>query len=139
MANVIIYDKDASPKRVIKYLISVNTPDYSGRPDVLVNPVLPGGDIKYWKVVDSSVVEMTQEEKDAIDSAEAAALLSSQRVGAKSKLDGMVPEHLVLRAAMGIIKEEVNILRDLHSLAPRTLAQLKTAIKNKIDSGDVDE
>lgn len=57
------------------YKISVNTPDYS---DViwLHNPDLSGvSEVaqKYWKVVDDTVVEMDQTEKDAVDAAEAAA------------------------------------------------------------------
>lgn len=53
------------------YLTSVHTPDY----DVetwLRNPDLSGLDgvaQRYWKVVDDTVVEMTQGEKDAVDAA----------------------------------------------------------------------
>lgn len=84
-------------------------------------------------------VEMTQIEKDAVDVVDASAILSSQRNGAKSRFNGMNPESLAFRATMEIIRDEINILRSLHGLPPRTLSQLKTAIKNKIDSGDIDE
>ncbi len=39
MANVLIFDEIT--KKLIEYKKSVNTPDYSWRPDVLVNPVIP--------------------------------------------------------------------------------------------------
>lgn len=50
-------------------LYSVNTPDYPVE-SWLINPDLSGvsgAPEKYWKVVDDSVVEMTQEEKDAVN------------------------------------------------------------------------
>lgn len=65
MANVIIYN--VNTKRVLEYIKSVNTPEYSSRADVVVNPDLPNGDIKYWLVKDGIVVEATQVEKDLID------------------------------------------------------------------------
>jgi len=38
----------------------------------------------------------------------------------------------MLKAFAEIIMDELNILRDQHGLAPRTMAQLKTAMKNKL-------
>jgi hypothetical protein len=67
MANVIIYDEATGA--VKSYLKSVHTPTYSSRSDVLVNPTLPETDLKYMKVSGGVVVEMTQEEKDAVDAA----------------------------------------------------------------------
>ena len=65
MSNIIIYDTNTN--KVIEYLKSVNTPDYDGRNDVVINPSIPSIEMKYWKH------EMTQAEKDAVDQAEAQA------------------------------------------------------------------
>jgi len=68
MANILIYDEVT--KQAKEYLISVNTPDYSSRSDVLVHPDMPNAPLKYIKVENGLAVEMTQAEKDAIDLAE---------------------------------------------------------------------
>ena len=41
-------------------------------------------------------------------------------------------ERRLLRAFAEVVKDEINILRGQHGLADRTLAQLRTAIKNKV-------
>ena len=41
-------------------------------------------------------------------------------------------ERRLLRAFAELVMDELNTLRALHSLAPRTFAQLRTAIKNKV-------
>lgn len=79
-ANILQYDPTDTvvPNRVLKYMTSMNTPDYLSDPND-VNTPLPGylihPDIslldgipkKYWKVQDGLVVEMTQAEKDTWD------------------------------------------------------------------------
>jgi len=45
---------------------------------------------------------------------------------------------MITRALALVVLDEVNILRSQHALAPRTAAQLKGAIKNKITSKDAD-
>ena len=69
MANVILFKPNQQPQ----YLTSVNTPDYSSDPDVIVEPDLSsvsGVPIKFWKRSGNTVVEMTQAEKDAIAASE---------------------------------------------------------------------
>jgi hypothetical protein len=44
----------------------------------------------------------------------------------------------ILRAILLVIMDELNILRALHSLAPRVASQIKTAVQAKINSGDSD-
>jgi hypothetical protein len=44
----------------------------------------------------------------------------------------------VLRAVLLVIMDELNILRNLHSLPPRIATQIKTAVQQKINSGDSD-
>jgi len=117
---------------------------------------------KYLKIVNSLAAEMTQAEKDAVDAALAAENVTTVRTGAKNKIVGFAIDQVILRALADVIKDEINIMRqrdrdrsadvaaavslaDLKtrwalrsSLDDRTLAQLKTAINNKIDSGSVD-
>jgi hypothetical protein len=72
MSRIVIYSP-AGPivsNRVTAYLLSANTPDFDGEPNKLVNPDLTSvADVlqKYWKVDTGTVVEMTAEEKIAID------------------------------------------------------------------------
>jgi hypothetical protein len=64
MANVL-------NKTSLQYLESVNTPDYPPA-DWMINPDLSavaGVRQRYWKIVSGSVVEMSQAEKDAVDTA----------------------------------------------------------------------
>jgi hypothetical protein len=71
MSNVLIFDPVNG--NAIQYLLSVNTPDYEGKPGNLINPDMIGIEsvpIKYIKVVDSLPVEMTAEEKAFVDAAE---------------------------------------------------------------------
>lgn len=103
-----------------------------------VNNLISTVGLKYLKVVGGVVTEMSQAEKDAIDTAEANAAEASVRDGAKQGLAGFNSNPLLLRALADIIKDEINILRAEHSLPDRTLEQLKTAIENRIDSGNVD-
>ncbi len=68
MADII--NRTANAKGTYKYQQSVNTPDF---PTItwLINPDLSGVSGvpgKYWKVVGETVVEMTQPEKDFVDS-----------------------------------------------------------------------
>jgi hypothetical protein len=154
---------------VAAYLPSGNTPDYLGNPDALINPdVSTVQDIvprKYWQGNrgGNSVLEMSQADKDTYD----AWFLSEQdaavRGSAKDLLNGQDSVPLEQRAFADIAKDENNIIRlwtrdfkdvvaaannltdmkagvaGLPTLADRTLAQLKSAIQNRIDDGTVDE
>lgn len=56
-----------------QYLTSVNTPDYEGNPDAIINPdisAVQNVPLKFWKRVGNTIVEMSQAEKDAIAAAE---------------------------------------------------------------------
>lgn len=62
----------------LEYIKSTNTPDY---PTAIVNPdltALQGVPIKYWKILNGQVVEMTQSEKNAVDTAEATELSTAK-------------------------------------------------------------
>jgi hypothetical protein len=70
MSNIIIYDQATGA--VKQYLESVNTPDYQGKPGVLVNPditVLKTVPMEYVKVAHDALEEMTVAEKAAVDAA----------------------------------------------------------------------
>jgi len=143
MANIVIYDPaDALvPGRVTQYLPSVNTPDYDSVVDKIVSPDLTavaGVPLKYWVEKNGDIEEMSVPQKAAIDDAEAAERDLGIRSDAKENLDVLNSPGLVLRALADVIKDEINILRAEHGFADRTLVQLRTAIKNKVDSGDAD-
>ena len=93
---------------------------------------------QHIKIVANSPEEMTSQEKTAVNDAMASAQTLSIRNGAKSQLDGFGDVSLYQRAFADILKDEINILRAQHGLAPRTLTQLKNAIKNRVDDGSVD-
>lgn len=165
MADIVRYSTSSTPNPITEYRQSVNTPEFEGQANVLVNPNLSavaGQPVKYWKHVAGAIQLMTQGERDAVDAALASAALSAARVSAKDQIIGTIPLPILLRALADILKDEINILRGwtvsfkaevaasasladlktrvatLSTLDDRTLAQLKTAIRNRIDSGDVD-
>ena len=99
MAVIVVYDEGASPEAVLEVHPSANTPDYSGRTDVVVNPDLSGVAAvlrKYWKHVTGSIVEMTQGEKNAVDAAEVAAADESDRLTARDLITTRGIKHLLL-------------------------------------------
>lgn len=110
-----------------QYFQSVNTPDYPTI-DWIINPDLSavtGFDSKYWIITGDVVTLMSQAERDAVDAAD----LEAARDGIVNILDGTEE---ILRAFASVMVDEINILRANHSLPDRTLAQLKTAIRNKM-------
>lgn len=66
-----------------------------------------------------------------IDAATAAAKVTAQRTSNKDRFDG----DRVFKAFAELLIDELNALRTLHSLPDRTFAQLRTAIRAKIDAG----
>lgn len=118
--------------------------------------------LRYWKHSAGSIVEMTALEKSAVDAEIESAFDARVRTSAKAILVGFSDNPLLMRAFADIIKDEINILRGwitafkvevaaavtltdlrnrvatLPATPDRTLAQLKTAIENRIDSELVD-
>lgn len=70
--DIAIFDPNSQPvpNQVKQYLRSVNTPYYYGRDDIVIMPTMPHYNLKFLKVKNGQVVEMTQAEKDAIIQAE---------------------------------------------------------------------
>ena len=60
------------------------------------------------------------------------------REGAKNIIDANAKDSVLMRALILILIDEFNILRAKHGLPSRTIEQLKTAIKSRIDNGDAD-
>lgn len=82
------------------------------------------GPVKYWKAVSGAAVMMNQAESDAVDAQEAANVTESEQ-------DRMDVDR-VLKAFALTVKDEFNILRNKHGLAPRTNTQLINAIKGRV-------
>lgn len=92
---------------------------------------------RYRKWTGSAVEEMTQAEKDAVDAALEAARRAALRTEADANLGvNRDDRSLIIRALAKTILDEINILRAEHALAPRTFAQMVTAVKNKIAAGE---
>lgn len=137
--NIVIYD--TTTYRVNSYKISVNTPYYTSRIDVVINPdvsLLEGIPLRYWKYDNGYIVEMTQGEKDTVDTGIAEAQELGIRTGSIGHVNNFEDIGLLMRALVEVIRDEINILRTEHSLADRTLQQMKTKIIDEINSGDVD-
>ena len=110
-----------------QFLVSVNTPDFPVgqwiiEPDL---SAVAGFSSIYWIITGDMVTLMSQPERDAVD----AANLVAQRDSAVSAVDDL--ENLT-RAVVLVIKDEINLLRAQHAFAPRTNAQLRAAIRNKL-------
>lgn len=48
-------------------LTNINGNDYESDSNAIINPVMPSCNIKYTKVINNIIVEITQEEKDVVD------------------------------------------------------------------------
>ena len=115
----------------LKYLKSVNTPEYP--PPWVVNPdmsqvlgILPPQHWK-WDTPANRPVPMTAGEIAAYE----AGVLDAQADAEVAPLsDANLPD--LLRALALVVMDEVNNLRALHGSAPRTVSQLKAALKAKM-------
>lgn len=84
----------------------------------------------YWKESGGIFSGMTVIERAAKDSQ----IATSERDRDRRIAKGSIDNERVLRAFAAVIMDEINILRGQHNLAARTLSQLVTAIKTKIDA-----
>lgn len=90
----------------------------------LVAAVL-GQPTKYWILVAGIAALMSQAERDAVDATLEAAMLDA----IADELDQV---RTIMRAFAEVVLDEINNLRGQHGLAPRTLAQLKQAVRSKL-------
>lgn len=121
--------------RVTKqYLPSVNDPDFPTA-DWIHSPDLSavaGFASKHWTITGDVITLMSLSERNAVDAAEAAALLATVRASEKARLDN----EKVLRAFMLVVLDEINLLRAavIPALTARTQTQLVNAIKARVDT-----
>lgn len=135
MANVLIYN--VGNGRALEYKESVNTPDFSARPDVLVNPVMPPGvPIKFLKVVAGAPIEMTQGEKDTVTAGETAASDADLRTTSKTQLAALNESNLKLRACVIYLVQQIKVAVPAYNTP--TKAQAITAIRAIIDNQSAD-
>lgn len=121
-----------------EYKISVHTPDFDPA-DWSINPDVSGvggNAVRFWFLTGATNPEgfeiigvVDAAAQAAIDAALAATRLTRQRDGAKGEFDAQ----RVLKALAELLVDEFNVLRVIEGLPPRTFAQLRTAIRNKID------
>ncbi len=116
-----------------EYRLSASEPSLGNLADWILMPdmsaVDQGGGFlwpsKYWVITGDVVTLADQAARDAIDAAE----VDSRRDTETDRLDDIED---ILRAAFQLIIQEFNELRALHGLSPRTLSQMKTALRNKL-------
>lgn len=87
----------------------------------------------------SEIRNATDAEIAAFSAASATDGAIMQRAGAKDVVDNTgtrnkIPVQRALRGLVELMVSELNTLRALHDLPERTMAQAKTALKNKIDA-----
>ena len=78
---------------------------------------------RYWIITGDTVSEMDAAAKAVVD----AAALTASRDSKIARLDSVEDDD---RQILNVLIKEFNILRALHGLPDRTLAQLRTAIRN---------
>jgi hypothetical protein len=108
--------------------------------DFVVNPATPdGADLATPKIFisPSTVRDATAPEIANFPVARAFDLNVTQKQEAEDLVDVQVVFRKTFKALALVLLDEINILRTLHSLPDRTLAQAVTAIKGKISNEDV--
>lgn len=92
---------------------------------------------RYREWTGSAVAEMREAEKAAVDAAAQAAMIQQLRADADTGLvTNRDDRSLIIRALARLVLDEVNTLRSEAGLPARTWAQMVTAIRNKIASGE---
>jgi len=158
MANVV-------NKTTMQLVLSANTPDYPSA-DWLHDPASLGSLIaanvpsRYWKLSGDDIAEMSQSEKDAVDSALAAEQLTADRESALSSYDTRRDYAILIRAVVLEVLGQINAnsgkyndlltwLSTQAQLTQRaqlsgfvasqpTASQARTAILQRVDAGEVD-
>ena len=110
-----------------RLLHSVNTPDYDVA-DWIINPdmgAVAGQPSKYWIITGDVVTLMDAAAQAAVDSTE-------QDAARDDVADELDQTEEILRAFALVVLDEINVLRALHVETPRTIAQLKNAVRSKL-------
>ena len=89
-------------------LTNIDGTDYETDDNAIINPTMPNCDLKYTKVVAGEVVEMTLEEQDAVDLAEAIpAKQDSIKQQCTAHILAVYPDTVQRSAALGIYASDV--------------------------------
>ena len=86
---------------------------------------IAGWPSKYWILTGDIFTLMDQAARDAVDAAEDIARLDNIA-------DELDQTQSIMKAFAEVVLDEINILRGEHALTPRTLAQLKAAVRGKL-------
>jgi len=120
--------------------ISPATPDGTltreNLPDGTLGPLRQLGFAKHYVSGTNTVRNATQLEIDTYAAAELDDDNQQDAIRAKDLLDTHPQFRKILVAMADILKDEINILRALHALPDRTLAQFKTAMSNRVSKND---
>ncbi len=138
MAKIVVYDSsDVNvSNRVTGYYPSGHSPDFSGT-EHLVNPpglgfLVGNVDQKYWKEDSGDVVEMSQAEKDIVDSLEG----SNKGYGESEDKSGSASDqyNVKLVVTKTLISEtyDVQYYCEVKNSNPNTVVQLEVKIGNEV-------
>ncbi len=97
--------------------------NYIEEPDL---SAVVGQPVRYWEVSGDIISLANPGQRNAID----AALLSVQSDSIANELE---TSQTIMKAFSLVVLDEINVLRAQHSLSARTIAQLKVAVRNKLD------
>jgi len=80
----------------------------------------------YWLIDGSdNITLMSEAQRDVVD----ADILQAERDATEARFDKV---EALERAFALVVLDEINVLRAIHSLVDRTIAQLKTAVRGKL-------
>lgn len=97
--------------------------NYISEPDLSAVVGVPS---RHWVITGDVVTEMSQGEKDAVD----AQIVSDARdANVQAEIDAL---ESVMRQMAKLMISELNILRALHGLPDRTLAQVKAQLRSDL-------
>lgn len=112
---------------------SVHTPNFS-TVEWIINPDLSavqGQPTKYWIITGDVVTLASPAEQTVIDDVIAATRAAKDKEEEKTRFDN----ELLLKAFAELVIDQFNVLRVIEGLPDLTFAQLRTAIRDKIDVG----
>ena len=141
MGKVVIFDEKSTPQKVISVIPFFKEQDYGSRTDVAVKPdlsQLEEIDSKYWKHDKGAIVEMTAQEKSAVDEAEKIIQDNIKRANLKDLMDGKKKDGGMFKLIREIMLEEINLIRQEQALPLRTIDDINNSSKQIIDSGKAD-
>ena len=114
-----------------QYLVSV---DPNGLPEPIANYIenpdlaaVVGFGSQYWVITGDVVTLMDAPARAAVD----AAALEASRDAVAAEFDQLESRD---RAILSLIRDEINVLRALHALPDRTIAQYKSQIRARLGS-----